>query len=157
MGVVVDASTTIDPPGHEGLAYLSGLALDEGAAGRDAEQVGNALGLLGASVDIDVSAAGTHVFLTCPPSKLQPSLGLLAEMLAEPSFTAETVGPSRRAAARRDHQRDGVARDPRVAGAQHAADAAGYARRPAARRHGRERRHHHPGAGARLVGPSAAA
>ena len=75
-----------DPPGRPGLAALTGDLLDEGAGGRAALELNDALARLGARLDTDVGADATTLMLTVLSRNLGPALGLLADVVSSPAF-----------------------------------------------------------------------
>lgn len=89
MRIVFPRGSATDPPGKEGLTALTGDMLDEGAAGKSALELDEAFQRLatdyGTSSDVDA----VTVRLDMLADKLDPSLGLLADVLRRPSLPAE--------------------------------------------------------------------
>ncbi len=87
--IVVNAGYSADASGLPGTASLALAMLEQGAAGRSALEVGNALEDLGATLrtgsDLDVSV----VTISSLREKLGPSLELFADIVLRPDF-AET-------------------------------------------------------------------
>ena len=75
-----------DPPNQPGLAAITGDMLDEGCGDRSALDVHEALGRIGAQLDIDVGHDATVVGLTTLERYLGPGLELVRDMLIAPRF-----------------------------------------------------------------------
>lgn len=75
-----------DPPNHPGLAAITGDMLDEGCGDRSALDVHEALGRIGAQLDIDVGHDATVVGLTTLERYLDSGLELVRDMLIRPRF-----------------------------------------------------------------------
>ena len=84
--LVVRAGATADPAGREGLARMTADMLDEGAAGRDALALADALDFLGAQLDAGASWDTTTVRLRIPVARLADALPLLADVALRPDF-----------------------------------------------------------------------
>lgn len=84
--LVVRAGAAMDPPDRFGLASLTAAMLDEGAGGRDALAVADALEVLGAelvtSASWDASLVGLHV----SSARLGDALPILADVILRPAF-----------------------------------------------------------------------
>ncbi len=86
VNLVVRAGSVLDPPGKTGLASMMASMMMEGAGGRDALQLADAIDFLGAQVG---SSAGMHtsgVSLQTPLSKLDSALALQADVALRPAF-----------------------------------------------------------------------
>jgi zinc protease len=96
--VVIRAGGTADPLDRTGLAAMTAAMLDEGAGGRDALALADALDFLGAQLGTyagwDSSGADLHV----PVARLEPALGLLADVVERPDFPAAELERLRREA-----------------------------------------------------------
>jgi predicted Zn-dependent peptidase len=75
-----------DPPDRPGLAAITGDLLDEGCGDRSALDVHEALGRIGAQLDIDVGHDATVVGLTTLERYLGAGLELMRDMLIRPRF-----------------------------------------------------------------------
>ena len=64
LALVIQRGTSDDPAEHHGLASLTGDLLDEGAGSRDAIEVADAFGRLGAELDMDVGPDATSLAVT---------------------------------------------------------------------------------------------
>ena len=83
---LVPAGASSDPPAHPGLAAITGDMLDEGCGDRSALDVHEALGRIGAQLDIDVGHDATVVGLTALERYLDAGLELMRDMLIRPRF-----------------------------------------------------------------------
>jgi zinc protease len=83
---LVPAGSSSDPPDRHGLAAISGDMLDEGCGDRSALDVHEALGRIGAQLDIDVGHDATVLSLTTLERYLGSGLDLLRDMLVSPRF-----------------------------------------------------------------------
>jgi predicted Zn-dependent peptidase len=91
LTLLVRAGSVDDPAGKTGLASLTLDMLDEGAGGRDALALADAVDFLGASLS---TAAGLHtasIDLFTPISRLGEALPLLADVAIRPDFPAEEL------------------------------------------------------------------
>ncbi len=86
LELVVRAGIAADPAGKFGLASLTGAMLDEGAAGRSALEIADAIDFLGADLQTggtpDVSLVDLHV----PVARLADALAVMADVVARPTF-----------------------------------------------------------------------
>lgn len=84
----VRAGAAADPLDHAGLASMTADMLDEGAGGRNALALADALDFLGADLGTyagwDSSAADLHV----PSARLEPALAILSDVVQRPDFPA---------------------------------------------------------------------
>jgi zinc protease len=75
-----------DPSDRPGLAAITGDLLDEGCGDRSALDVHEALGRIGAQLDVDVGHDATVLGLTTLERYLGPGLELMRDMLIRPRF-----------------------------------------------------------------------
>jgi zinc protease len=75
-----------DPPNSPGLAAITGDMLDEGAGDRSALEVHEALGRIGAQLDLEVGHDATVLALTTLQRSLSRGLELMRDMLVRPRF-----------------------------------------------------------------------
>jgi len=75
-----------DPADRPGLAALTGDLLDEGAGGRSALDLHEALARLGARLDTDVGADATTLTLSVLSRHVERALELLADVVCRPRF-----------------------------------------------------------------------
>lgn len=86
MNLIVRAGSLNDPEGKLGLASMTSTLMMDGAGGRDALQLADAIDYLGARIGV---AAGQHTFgvtLHTPVSKLDSALTLFADVILRPAF-----------------------------------------------------------------------
>jgi predicted Zn-dependent peptidase len=83
---LVPAGASSDPPDRPGLAAITGDMLDEGCGDRSALDVHEALGRIGAQLDIDVGHDATVLGLTTLERYLGQGLELVRDMLIKPRF-----------------------------------------------------------------------
>ncbi len=84
--LVVRAGATADPTGREGLAAMTAELLDEGAAGKDALALADAIDFLGASIGAGASWDSSTVRLRVPVARLEPAMAILADVALRPDF-----------------------------------------------------------------------
>ncbi len=86
INLIINAGAVLDPPGKPGLASMVVSMMMEGAGGRTALQLADAIDYLGANLG---SSAGMHtsaVTLQTPVSKLDSALALQADVALRPVF-----------------------------------------------------------------------
>ena len=83
---LVPVGASADPPERPGLAAITGDMLDEGSADRSALDVHEALGRIGAQLDLDVGHDATVLGLTTLERYLDRGLELVRDMLVRPRF-----------------------------------------------------------------------
>jgi zinc protease len=84
--LVVRAGATADPAGREGLAEMTADMLDEGAGGKDALALADAVDFLGATLETGASWDATTVRLRVPVARLDEALPLMADVALRPDF-----------------------------------------------------------------------
>jgi zinc protease len=84
--LAVRAGIAADPAGKFGLASLAADMLDEGAGGRDALAIADAIDFLGAELSTFGAADATYVDLHVPAARLADALPVMADVVARPSF-----------------------------------------------------------------------
>jgi len=89
--VVRNAGTTEDPAALPGLASFTASMLDEGAGGRSALQIADALDLLGASLGTFANYDAAQVSLYVLKKNFAPALGILADVVMRPDFPGNEV------------------------------------------------------------------
>ncbi|MBV9774303.1 MAG: insulinase family protein, partial [Gemmatimonadetes bacterium] len=89
--VLLPAAGRNDDPGREGIAYFTGELLDAGAAGRTGLEIAEELEGLGVMQDTGVSWDSTQVGFTALRSRLEPAVGILADLVRRPDFPAGEV------------------------------------------------------------------
>lgn len=95
--VTFDAGSARDPKGEGGLALLTNSLLDEGAGGKDANDIAYEFERLGAQYNADASIDMATVSLRSliEPSKLEPALANLRRVLGSPDFKKEALDRQR--------------------------------------------------------------
>jgi zinc protease len=83
---LVPVGASSDPPDRPGLAAITGDMLDEGAGDRSALDVHDALGRIGAQLDLEVGHDATVMTLTTLERCLDRGLELIRDMLVRPRF-----------------------------------------------------------------------
>jgi zinc protease len=83
---LVPVGAASDPVRQPGLAAITGDMLDEGCGDRSALEVHEALGRIGAQLDLDVGHDATVIGLTTLERYLDRGLELLRDMLVRPRF-----------------------------------------------------------------------
>jgi predicted Zn-dependent peptidase len=83
---LVPVGASSDPSNSPGLAAITGDMLDEGCGDRSALEVHEALGRIGAQLDLDVGYDATVIGLTTLERYLDRGLELVRDMLVRPRF-----------------------------------------------------------------------
>jgi len=86
--LIVRSGGEMDPPPLAGLADLTANLLTKGAAGKTAPQIAAAAEALGGSLDAAAGWDESAVGITVTTPKLPQALGLLAEVVRQPDFSA---------------------------------------------------------------------
>jgi len=86
MLALVPVGAAADPPERPGLAAITGDMLDEGSGDRSALDIHEALGRIGAQLDLDVGHDATVLGLTTLERHLDRGLELVRDMLIRPRF-----------------------------------------------------------------------
>ena len=96
--LVIRAGATADPAGREGLASMTADMLDEGAGGKDALTLADAIDFLGATISSGASWDASTVRLRVPVARLGQALDLLADVALRPDFPEAELGRLRKQA-----------------------------------------------------------
>ena len=96
--LVVRAGATADPAGREGLASMTADMLDEGAGGRDALALADAVDFLGATLETGADWDASTVSLRVPVARLGDALPLLADVALRPDFPDKELARLRKEA-----------------------------------------------------------
>ena len=86
--LVVKAGAGADPSGKAGLATVTADLLDEGAGGRSALDLAEAIALLGATLGTAADWDSSVVTLQLPAAQLDAGLGLMSDVALRPAFDA---------------------------------------------------------------------
>ncbi len=89
--LLVEAGQAYEQTGQYGLADLTADMLDEGAGGRSALELSDALDYLGARFSIGTSDFATTVSLRVPTARYGEALGLMADVVLRPDFPEEEL------------------------------------------------------------------
>ena len=84
--LVVRAGSGADPESRYGLASLTAAMLDEGAAGKSALELADAVDFLGADLSTSSSYDASFVSLHVPVARLAPALALMGDVALKPTF-----------------------------------------------------------------------
>jgi zinc protease len=96
IAMLFNAGSAGDPLDRPGLSNLTMNMLDEGAGGRDALSLAAAAESLGASLRAGSSLDSSTASLSALADKLDPSLGLLADIVQRPAFASNDLERLRR-------------------------------------------------------------
>ncbi|MFN2399789.1 MAG: M16 family metallopeptidase [Gemmatimonadaceae bacterium] len=86
IAMVVDAGSSSEPAGREGVAHITAHALAEGTARFTGHELAERFELLGASLDSRADWDAAIVSTTVLSSRFDDALALMSEVLREPSF-----------------------------------------------------------------------
>lgn len=89
--VVIDAGSTIDPAGKEGLAGLTAAALLEGTSEIDGAQLTERFEQLGTGVESGADWDSAFVKLTVLADRLDEATGLLGDAISRPDFPVREI------------------------------------------------------------------
>jgi predicted Zn-dependent peptidase len=89
--LIVRSGASADPAGKYGLAHFTAAMLDEGAGGRTALDLADAVDFLGASLSTGSSFDASSVRLHTPVARLDAALPLMADVALRPSFADPEV------------------------------------------------------------------
>lgn len=81
---LVRAGSASDPPGQAGLASLTADMLDEGAAGRSAIEIQEALARIGTGIDTEAGPDAVMLSIAVLPRHLDAGMALLSDMIMRP-------------------------------------------------------------------------
>ncbi|UCC47338.1 MAG: insulinase family protein [Gemmatimonadota bacterium] len=91
VNLVVRAGSAMDSENAAGLASLTADMLDEGAAGRDALELADAIDFLGARLFVSAGEHSTMIGLHTPLSRLDAALELMADVVLRPDFPEDEL------------------------------------------------------------------
>ena len=89
--LIVRAGSAADPAGKYGVASMTANMLDEGAAGRSALELADAVEFLGAQLSTTSTFDYSAVRLSAPTARLSDALSLMADVAIRPTFPAEEL------------------------------------------------------------------
>src|SRR5689334_19534189 len=88
---VRDAGAVSDPPGHEGLANLTGALLTRGAGSRTGPDIDSAIEFVGGSLEAGAGRDGVGASLAVLKKDLDLGLDLLRDVVLSPTFPEDEV------------------------------------------------------------------
>jgi predicted Zn-dependent peptidase len=91
IAVLINAGSALDPADQPGLLGLMADLVDEGAGGRDAIALAEALGDLGGTLETTAGADAMSVSLWTLARHLKPALRILADVVARPDLNAHDL------------------------------------------------------------------
>jgi predicted Zn-dependent peptidase len=94
-GLSLDVPLSAEARDREGVAELTGAALDQGTRSHPSIAFADAVECCGAVLEASVGSSSTQVYLDVPGSHLAAALPLLAEAVAEPELTDADVDRER--------------------------------------------------------------
>ena len=86
VNLIVRAGSGADPVGKYGIASMTANMLDEGAGGKSALELADAIEFLGAQLGTSSTFDYSAVRLSTPVTKLNDALSLMADVVMRPSF-----------------------------------------------------------------------
>jgi zinc protease len=86
LQLTLKAGTGVDPAAKFGLASLTADMLDEGAGGKSALEIADAVDYLGAELSASAGSDAAYVELHVPVSRLADALPVMADVVARPAF-----------------------------------------------------------------------
>jgi zinc protease len=86
--MIIRAGSAADPAGKYGVASMTANMLDEGAGGKTALELADAIEFLGAQLGTSSTFDYSAVRLSAPVSKLADALPLMADVVSRPGFPA---------------------------------------------------------------------
>ena len=89
--LIVRAGAGADPAGKYGVASMTANILDEGAGGKSALELADAIEFLGAQLSTSSTFDYSAVRLSTPVSKLADALPLMADVVLRPSFAPDEL------------------------------------------------------------------
>jgi len=89
--LVLATGAAADPVGQEGLAHMTAEMLDEGAGGRDALALADAVDFLGAQIETGSWWDASTVRLRVPVARLADALPLMADVALRPDFAGQEL------------------------------------------------------------------
>ncbi|RPJ53401.1 MAG: insulinase family protein, partial [Acidobacteria bacterium] len=91
LTLLIDSGYAADPPALPGTASLALDMMDEGTASRSALQISEDVASLGATLNLGADLDTAYVSLSTLTDKLDPALGIFADVVLNPSFPAEEL------------------------------------------------------------------
>jgi zinc protease len=95
LHVGVHAGTIYDPPGQSGLAHFGSRTIDRGTITRSADDIAEELDSRGVSLSVSTNRHALSLVCTCLVEDFDAVLGLVAEIVASPTFPPHEVDTRR--------------------------------------------------------------
>jgi predicted Zn-dependent peptidase len=95
INLVVYSGTANDPPGKFGVASLTAAMLEEGAGGRSALEIADAIDYLGADLSATTGIDSSAVRLHVPVARLADALTIMADVALRPTFPNDELDRQR--------------------------------------------------------------
>ena len=93
LRMLFDGGAIHDPVGQEGLAYMTAMMMGESAGERSSLEMAQAASEIAVNIGpSSVTYTSFGFYMSCDPSALGQSLGLLSDMVIRPQFTQEDWG-----------------------------------------------------------------
>ncbi len=89
------AGSMFDPPGLEGLSYLTGRTIDRGTEHRSAGQIAQALDDLGVSLKVSTNRHAMTLSCTCLSEDFDSVLAVIADVSRRPTFPEDEIAKRR--------------------------------------------------------------
>lgn len=96
INLVVNAGSVMDPGGKSGLASMTAAMMTEGAGGRSALELADAIDYLGARISANAGQHTSAVSLHTPLAKLDSALALMADITLRPTFASQELERKRK-------------------------------------------------------------
>jgi len=96
INAIIRAGSMDEPPGKSGLATMTAAMMTEGAGGRDAFGVHEAIDYLGADLAVSAGYSTTGVTLNTPVGKLDSALAVMADVMRRPTFPPDELERKRK-------------------------------------------------------------
>jgi zinc protease len=89
MSLIIDAGSKYDPQDKKGLAFLTSLAIDEGAGDLNALQLSDEFDLLGSSFNVSADNDSINITLQSLSENFERSFELFSKVILSPAFNSE--------------------------------------------------------------------
>ena len=91
VNLLVQAGSADDPAGRYGVASFTAAMLDEGAGGRSALEIADAIDFLGATLSTSGTSDASSVRLNVPVARLADALSIMADIALRPGFPQQDL------------------------------------------------------------------
>lgn len=86
FNLTIAGGALLDAQGKQGTAYLMGQLLNEGTANKTPQQLEQAIGLLGATINVSANRESLRIYGRTLAKNLEQTIALASEMLLEPRW-----------------------------------------------------------------------